>query len=78
MAGLLALVCAVCVWALLFKPFFGDRDGFRNSLKCALLQGHAHSWTWSGQVGPNIRSAVKFYVWIILGCISGALVRVFL
>ncbi len=75
MAGAIGLICAFCIWAVLFKPFFGDVNGFRYALKCVFLRGHSHTWRWSENIGRNNKAVLKFVVWLILGSTPGYLVK---
>lgn len=75
MTGLLVLLGAMLVWALLFIPFFHDRQRFIKSAKCAVTAGAYIFWAHRGEFETNLRYALRFDIWFILGCLAGYLVK---
>ena len=76
MAGIIALLTFVFVLALLFKPFFNNRDGFKTSAYHAFTQYRYLKWAGQNQLETNMWSTIKFYLWFIIGGIAGYVVNV--
>ncbi len=76
MPELFAFLSATLSWALLFKPFFGgSMQQFSKSAKCAFTAGAYIFWAHHGEFDANLRYALKFDAWFLLGCLAGYLVK---
>ncbi len=74
-AGILGILCCFCVWALLYKRFFGNKSEFIKSAKLIFTQYRYLQWSSNNEFEKNMGALLKVYAWFVLGCLSGYLLR---
>lgn len=77
MTEVIGIGVCIIVWVLLFKPIFKNGVGFVHSATCAFLSGGRYfHWAWNNEFEVNVKSGLKFVVWLALGGLSGYFVRI--
>jgi hypothetical protein len=66
---ILGVIAGVGVLVLLFKPFFGDRDGFFDCVKFWIKPDILSLF--SGEYIKDRFSELKLGLWILLGAMTG-------
>ncbi len=75
MDKLFALLGAIVLWALLYKPFFGNAQQFSKCAKCAFTSGAYIFWAHRGEFDVNLRYSLRFYAWFVIGALAGYLTK---
>lgn len=69
-----AILAGLTTLALLFKPFFGDSDGFLECLRYS-IQPDMLSWL-QGDLGEDIWAEIRLGLWLGCGLAVGLAVHV--